>query len=241
MNLLRKPFTTGRKSDMMSRKGFLVSSMKVNFPRLTRTAAIQLIVALLWHELVYLGARWIAGGWVHYDLTTAFDRKIPLVPWTIVIYFGCYLFWVVNYYLCATLDTQERNRFFFADLLAKGVCFALFLVLPTTNVRPEIVGNGIFDHLMRFLYSVDAADNLFPSMHCLTSWLCWIGVRKRKDISRLYRRVSLEIAILVCISTLTTYQHVIADVIAGVLIAEASYFIAGKKRTSQNRKCCDCN
>ena len=147
--------------------------MKVSFPRLTRTAAIQLIVALLWHELVYLGARWIAGDWVHYDLTTALDRKIPLVPWTIVIYFGCYLFWAVNYYLCATQDAQERNRFFFADLLAKGVCFVLFLVLPTTNVRPEIVGNSIFDHLMRFLYSVDAADNLFPSMHCLTSWLCW--------------------------------------------------------------------
>ena len=202
--------------------------MKVSFPRLTRTAAIQLIVALLWHELVYLGARWITGDWVHYDLTTALDRKIPLVPWTIVIYFGCYLFWAVNYYLCAAQEAQERNRFFLADLLAKGICFVIFLVFPTTNVRPEIVGNGIFDHLMRFLYSVDAADNLFPSMHCLTSWLCWIGVRKRKDISRLYRRVSLEIAILVCISTLTTYQHVVADVIAGVLIAEASYWIAGR-------------
>ncbi len=207
--------------------------MKVRFPRLTRTAAIQLIVALLWHELVYLGARWIAHGWVHYDLTTALDRRIPLVPWTIVIYFGCYLFWAANYYLCATQDAQERNRFFLADLLAKGVCFVLFLALPTTNVRPEIAGNGIFDHLMRFLYSIDAADNLFPSLHCLTSWLCWIGVRKRNDISGWYRWASLVIAILVCISTLTTYQHVIADVVAGILIAEACYFIAGRSRVRQ--------
>ena len=202
--------------------------MKVSFPRLTRTAAIQLIVALLWHELVYLGARWIAGGWVHYDLTTALDRKIPLVPWTIVIYFGCYLFWAANYYLCSAQDGQERNRFFLTDLLAKAVCFVLFLVLPTTNIRPEITGNGIFEYLMRFLYSVDAADNLFPSLHCLTSWLCWIGVRKRRDIHGWYRWASFVIAILVCISTLTTYQHVIADVIAGVLIAEASYWIAGR-------------
>jgi len=218
---------------MMSRKGFWVSFMKVSFPRLTRTAAIQLIVALLWHELVYLGARWITGGWVHYDLTTALDRKIPLVPWTIVIYFGCYMFWAVNYCLCATQDTQERNRFFGADLLAKGICFMLFLVLPTTNVRPEIVGNGIFDYLMRFLYSIDAADNLFPSMHCLTSWLCWIGVRKRKDIPGWYRWISLVLAVLVCVSTLTTYQHVIADVVAGILIAEGCYFIAGRNRTQK--------
>ncbi len=204
--------------------------MKVRFPRLTRTAAIQLIVALLWHELVYLGARWIARGWVHYDLTTGFDRKIPLVPWTIVIYFGCYAFWAVNYYLCAAQEPKERNRFFLADFLAKTVCFVLYLALPTTNVRPEIVGGGIFDHLMRFLYSVDAADNLFPSLHCLTSWLCWIGVRKRKNIPGWYRWESLTIAILVCISTLTTYQHVIADVIAGVLIAELCYYVAGRNR-----------
>ena len=215
---------------MMSPKGVEVVSMKVSFPRLTRTAAIQLIVALLWHELVYLGARWIARGWVHYDLTTGFDRKVPLVPWTIVIYFGCYVFWAVNYYLCASQDVQYRNRFFLADLLAKGVCFVLFLVLPTTNVRPEIVGNGIFDQMMRFLYSVDAADNLFPSLHCLTSWLCWIGVRKQKGIQGWYRRASLVIAVLVCISTLTTYQHVLADVVAGVLIAEICYYMAGRNR-----------
>ena len=204
--------------------------MKVNFSKLTQTATIQLIVALLWHELTYLGARWIAHDWVHYDLTTALDRMIPLVPWTIVIYFGCYLFWAVNYYLCAAQDAKERNRFFLADLFAKTVCFVLFLALPTTNVRPEIVGSGIFDHLMRFLYSVDAADNLFPSLHCLTSWLCWVGVRRQKDIPLWYRRVSLVIAILVCISTLTTYQHVVADVIAGILIAEVCYLIAGNNR-----------
>ena len=211
---------------MIARKGFLVGFMKESFPKLTRTAAIQLIVALLWHELTYLGARWIAHGWVHYDLTTVWDKKIPLVPWTTVIYFGCYIFWAVNYYLCAAQGVQERNRFFLADFLAKGICFVLFLVFPTTNVRPEIVGNGLFDYLMRFLYSVDAADNLFPSLHCLTSWLCWIGVRK-KDVYRRYRWVSLGIAILVCISTLTTYQHVIADVAAGILVAEVCYLIAG--------------
>lgn len=35
---------------------------------------------------------------------------------------------------------------------------------------------------MRLLYWIDAADNLFPSIHCLVSWLCWIGVRRRRDI-----------------------------------------------------------
>lgn len=83
---------------------------------------------------------------------------------------------------------------------------------------------------MRLLYRVDAADNLFPSIHCLVSWLCWIGVRKRKDIPTIYRYISLIASLLVCISTLTTKQHVIVDVIGGIALAECSYMIAGIPR-----------
>ena len=42
---------------------------------------------------------------------------------------------------------------------------------------------------MRFLYQVDAADNLFPSIHCLTSWFCYIGIRGRvraEMVSRIF-------------------------------------------------------
>jgi len=86
--------------------------------------------------------------------------------------------------------------------------------------------------LMNFLYTVDSADNLFPSIHCLASWLCWIGVRKNKSVSKVYSYISLFIAITICISTLTTRQHVIIDVIGGVLLAELCYFIAGHPRVS---------
>lgn len=184
-------------------------------------------ITFLWNQLVYLGARWIAQSWHHYDMTTAFDRVVPFLPWTVSIYFGCYLFWGLNYFLCTVQSTAERDRFFCTDALAKGICFFFFLMIPTTNVRPEIVGGTIWDSLMKLLYQIDAADNLFPSIHCLVSWLCWIGVRNRKDISMIYRYFSLAAAIVVCISTLTTRQHVIADVAGGVLLAEICYYAAG--------------
>lgn len=193
----------------------------------TREVLLILAVALIWNCGSYALARLIAGSWRHYDMTTAIDRLIPLVPWTIIVYFGCYLFWGVNYCLCAMQDRTSRDRFFCADALAKLVCFALFLLVPTTNVRPEIIGETMWDHLMRLLYRIDSADNLFPSIHCLVSWLCWIGVRKRSDIPAVYRRFSFVATVAVCISTLTTYQHVIADVFAAVLIAEACYYFAG--------------
>ena len=191
---------------------------------------LALLLAFLWNQIVYCGARWIAGGWKHFDLTTSLDLLVPFLPWTVSVYFGFFLFWGVNYYLCAVQESAERDRFFSADALAKGICFLLFLLIPTTNVRPEIVGESIWDALMRLLYQIDAADNLFPSIHCLVSWLCWIGVRKRKDIPVGYRYFSLATAIAVCISTLTIRQHVIADVVGGVLLAELCYWIAGHSR-----------
>ena len=79
---------------------------------------------------------------------------------------------------------------------------------------------------MKLLYSVDAVDNLFPSIHCLVSWFCWIGIRKRPDIPMLQRYFSLAVAVAVCLSTLTTKQHVITDVIGGVALAKVSYISA---------------
>ena len=190
---------------------------------------ILLVTAFLWNALVYLGSRLIAGQWHHYDMTTRVDRLIPFLPWTVLVYFGCYVLWVANFCLCATRGREERYRFFCADAMAKAVCLLVFLLLPTTNVRPEIVGETGGDVLMRLLYRVDAADNLFPSIHCLISWLCWLGVKGKRDIPALYRCFSLAAAVAVCISTLTTRQHVIVDVVGGVMLAEVCYWLSGKE------------
>lgn len=190
--------------------------------------ALTLFLAFVVNQGVYLAARGITWNWHHYDMTTLLDEKIPFLPWTVSVYFGCYLFWCVNYYLCARQKKEERDRFFCADFWSKGICFFLFLLLPTTNIRPEIWGASVWEKIMCLLYWVDAPDNLFPSIHCLVSWLCWIGVRKRKEIPVAYRWFSLIFAAAVCLSTLTTRQHVTADVFGGILLAEISYGISRK-------------
>ena len=189
-------------------------------------AIILLALAFLFNQIAYTGARLIAGGWHHYYITTEADKLFPFVPWTITIYFGCYLFWGINYFIVALQEDKDKYRLFCADTLAKAVCLVVFLAFPTTNIRPEVTGEGIWQWLMRFLYSVDAADNLLPSLHCTISWFCFIGVRHRKDIHLLYKLFSFAAAVAVFISTLTTKQHVIVDVIAGVALSEICYLIA---------------
>ena len=154
------------------------------------------------------------------------DAKIPLIPAFILVYFGCYIFWVINYLLISLREEEIKYRFFTADLYARIICFLFFVFYPTTNVRPELVGNGIFVQGMRFLYQIDKPVNLFPSIHCMASWFCCIGIRRDKKIPVWYKIVSVMIAVLVFVSTLVTKQHVIVDVIGGVVVAELTWFVS---------------
>lgn len=191
-------------------------------------ALLFLIFTLIAHVIAYFGTRLITKHLSHYDMTTAIDRLIPFLPWTIVIYLGCFAFWIVNYAFACLQDEAEAEYFFCAETMAKLVCMICYLVIPTTNVRPEVTGTGFFDAAMRWLYRTDAADNLFPSIHCLASWFCVIAVRKQVRIPAWYKVFSVVFALAVCVSTLTTRQHVIVDAVAGVLLAEVSYRLVGR-------------
>lgn len=187
-------------------------------------------LALLFNQTAYYGSRIIAGGWRHYNLETGLDLSIPFWPPAVSVYFGSYLFWAVSYILLARQEKREAYHFFLSMTLSKIVCMVWFLLLPTTNTRPAVEPEGFWNQAMIFLYSVDAADNLFPSIHCLESWLCFIGIRNRRETSRRYQRFSGVAAVLICVSTLLTKQHVIVDVIGGILLAELCFYMGKKKR-----------
>ena len=141
-----------------------------------------LILALSFDTAVYFGARVIAGGWHHYNMESSLDKMVPFWSPAVVIYLGCYLFWAVNYILIARQDKRSVCQFFWSDFLAHVICFIIFLAFPTTNVRPVVRPDGLWNQLMLWVFSIDAADNLFPSIHCLVSWFCFIGIRKRQEV-----------------------------------------------------------
>lgn len=192
---------------------------------------IPLISCFALNMIVYSGCMILCKDWYHYDLTTAFDRSVPLVSEWMYIYFGCYIFWIVNYIMVARIHRDDKTafyRFVVTDMLSRFVCAVFYIGLPTTNVRPEITGTGFSDWLLSFLYSVDPPANLFPSIHCLVSWLCFVGIRSSKKVPLWYKIFSCLFALLVVASTQFTKQHYIADAIAGLLLAEVLFFLCRK-------------
>ena len=185
---------------------------------------LPLILAFLWNQIVYCGSRMLMKNHFHYDITTPLDSLIPVIPWTLSIYVFSFLYWPFQYLMCCRPGKDYAYRFLSADFFAKTICLVCFLVFPTTTLRPPISEHGFWNQSLNLLYRLDAPDNLFPSIHCLVSWLCYVGIREQHKILWPYRLFVLGMALAICISTLTTKQHVIPDVAAGILLAEFSYW-----------------
>lgn len=88
------------------------------------------IFSFVFNCLVYSGSRMIAGGWYHHNIETAVDRSLPFVPQFLIIYFGCYLFWAVNYILIARQDLTQCVQFFTEILYQDVSALVSFLLYP---------------------------------------------------------------------------------------------------------------
>lgn len=160
------------------------------------------------------------------NVMTPLDERIPLRPEWIVVYFGAYIFWVVNYWLIARRDKERWFRFLSGYIAASVVVFLAFTLVPTTMTRPEITGDGFWPWVMRFLYAVDPPLNLAPSLHCFASWQCAIALHSDRKTPLWYRVFSYVFALMVCASTLLVRQHCLLDVVTGVALAQISYLVS---------------
>lgn len=161
------------------------------------------------------------------DLSTAFDRAIPSVPIWSYVYFLSFAFWTVSYILAARENKETFYRLMTADMMCKIVSIAVFAVMPTMAVRPEVPETyGAW--LMKLLYAIDRPDNLFPSLHCVVTWLSFRYILGCKKVSTGYKVFSGVAAVSVFACVLLTKQHVVVDIAAGVAVAEIASVISDK-------------
>ena len=173
--------------------------------------------------LIYWGSSALTAGRYHFDFTMAFDREVPLLPVFVWFYILAFPFWAVGYLLAARRGKDMFYRFVATDLTIHFICFICFILIPTTNIRPEIPGNTLSEKILALVYSLDGGNspsNLFPSIHCYVSWMCWKGVEGSEKVPKWYQRFSLVFAILIIISTQVLKQHYIVDAAAALLLVE---------------------
>ena len=167
------------------------------------------------------------------DMSTEFDRALPTVP----IFVVPYLSFLPLVFIAMPLLLWRNERLFkvftLSVLLAQVVMNVLYLSIPATLVRPELTGGDVFTVLLRDLvWVIDQPLNTFPSNHVALSVVSMVVLALLPSGLKRYWPTMVWLA-LVCVSTLMTHQHVIADVVSGVLLGVLVPLALGAKAMRQ--------
>ncbi|MBE6634413.1 MAG: hypothetical protein E7620_08765 [Ruminococcaceae bacterium] len=191
-------------------------------------AYLPLLCVILLNSLTYFGTKIFLPNAAFHNLGTRLDELLPFVPFFSLFYVLAYLQWGLNYWLHAYGDRDDYYQLCTADILAKLLCLVLFLALPVTIERPTPSGNGFFNGLTALIYRLDSPTNLFPSIHCVESWIAFRAARVFQKAPRGYATAHLILAILVFASTVLIRQHFLADVVAGVIVVEIGWLLSSR-------------
>ncbi len=206
--------------------GFFMKLKDNNGKFFPKFAYIPVIFIIIFNLIAYTGTKFLTLNANHYDFTTRLDEIIPFVPWFMLFYVLAYVQWVWNYVYHTRLGRGGYYHMVTADLIAKVFCFVLFLVFPATIVRPEVTGNGFWDHVTRLIYYLDTPTSLLPSIHCVESWLCFRAACMVKDAPRWYAPAQFVFTLLVFASTVLVKQHFVVDILAGIAVLEIGWFLS---------------
>ncbi len=187
---------------------------------------VPLITVILLHFVFYCIPHFIVRNAHHCDFSMPIDDKIPFLSFFIIFYAGAYLQWGATYIFHFAKSRGMCVRLAAADIVSKFIAALFFVLLPTTMVQPAL-GNGFFDFCVGIIYFFDEPVNLFPSLHCVVSWLCFRSAfAMRRDLGRAYVWGQLAFSLLVFASTVFIKQHVFIDILGGLVLAEGAWLLA---------------
>lgn len=157
------------------------------------------------------------------------DDHIPFVPVFLIPYIGCFVHWAATFYL--VYGTRDGfSRLFPSAMIGYIAAFAVFLVYPTTISRPIEEAHGILAFIYGIICAADAPLNLFPSVHCMVAFLCMACTKRAEGVPRWYAYMSAIMCVLVCASTVFVKQHFVMDVLGGVALGAAAWYIGSARR-----------
>ena len=209
-------------------------------PNSTETVTVQLIAARLKSEwAVKLILLIVLNLWVyvpylflqHHHLFTATtmplsfcDRLIPFCSQTVWIYLSIYFLMPIGPFL---MDKREQIlRYAIGIVSISVIADVVFLFWPTSCPRPDATGtNAVYQTLI----GIDNPFHAFPSLHAafaVYSARCGGMVMRELSESRLWQCGLWLWAFLILLATLTTKQHVIADILAGGVLGFGIYSVA---------------
>lgn len=190
-----------------------------------RTAWLSLVWLLAIPILnIFYGVLNRAGDHV-FNLEIMIDQWIPFTPIFIIPYIVWYPFITGMLVLLAFKNRETYFQTLFALCMGLIISYIFFAMFQSTVQRPDILNEtGFIYRLVDVVYRTDQPYNCFPSIHVLTSYLILRGSRV---FNKIIWTVTAFTSILIILSTVFVKQHVVADIVGGILVGELCFYIAG--------------
>jgi protein-S-isoprenylcysteine O-methyltransferase Ste14 len=190
-------------------------------------ASVYALVFLPW-LVVYLGIEHLGVPPDAISTWMAWDRALPVIPWTEALYAATYLF--VGLAPLAAYRKDELRRFALGGLWASALLFPLYLLLPLVAEAKAVPGDGFWQEVMRWERQLDQPVTAFPAFHVV--WACLAAGLYASRWPRL-RWLWWSCAAALAASCVTTGMHAAVDVVAGF----AAYALVAHREAVWRRAC----
>ena len=171
-------------------------------------------ILLALQTLLYFGCEFFQSK-IH-NVKRPVDDKIPFLPWTVLPY--CFWFPMIAFYPLIVFRTDPCSYCGYLMTMVMEIVLSVvcYLIYPTSFQRP-VPPDGFWGNFMKFVYHGSYRGlNCAPSLHCSSCFLVICVSFTCAGMSLWVRAFTVSIAIMIVLSTLTTKQHTLIDVLTAV-------------------------
>lgn len=162
-----------------------------------------------------------------FSLFTPLDERIGFSPTWILPYISWYLFLPGVGFLLMFKAQKQCATTLLTMILGMLLSFLTYSLFQTTVPRPSSLGADFFTRLVRVIYSIDQPYNAFPSIHVLVTYALMLGTAKAQEVKVGLKAVIWAVGWLIILSTVFVKQHVVADILSGLVLAQLLYWLLG--------------
>lgn len=160
------------------------------------------------------------------------DSYIPFNEYFVVPYLLWFLFIGLGFCYFVFIDHDGFRRTCFYLFTGMFIALLIYIIFPNgQGLRVELGNENLFQCLVSFIYSVDPAINVCPSIHVYNSIMMMISLYKSNHFKEKKWLVVIcfVLTVLICMSTLLIKQHAFIDVICAIILCIVIYNVGKKK------------
>ena len=159
--------------------------------------------------------------WTLFDPSLTIDDSISYIPLLNLAYFSFYAYYVLIPFFAST-EQQKKSAVVFSQrmFVATIPVFFIFLFAPVeVSIRTKVEGNDALTSILSLIHIVDQPYNAWPSLHVGHSLCVVLCVPLIYNVNRFAYALLVIAWLLLTLSTMTTQQHYLFDVITGIIFA----------------------